>query len=71
MIRLTPRQRDVLREMLLGCCRTAIGARLGMAERTVNNHQTEILRRLGLNSQAQLMARYMTPTDEARRMIDG
>lgn len=68
---LSPRQRDMLREMLAGCCREAIAARCGIGVATVTYHQNELFKRLGVHSQAQLMARFMAPTDEARRMIDG
>ena len=70
-MRLTRQQRAVLREMLAGCCRAAIAARLGIAEGTVHFHQMEIYRRLGINSHAGVMAALMTPKPEARALMEG
>jgi DNA-binding NarL/FixJ family response regulator len=68
---LSPRQRDVMRELLNGCCIEAVAARLGIAEGTAKFHRHELYTRLGVNSQAALMSRYMAVTDEGRRLIDG
>ena len=68
---LSPRQRDVMRELLNGCCIEAVAARLGIAEGTAKFHRHELYTRLGVNSQAALMARYMRPTAEAKQLIDG
>ena len=68
---LTQQQRAVLREMLAGCCRTAIAARLGIAESTVKLHQIEIYKRLGTHSHAGVMAKLMEPKPEARALMEG
>jgi DNA-binding NarL/FixJ family response regulator len=60
-----------MRELLNGCRIEAVAARLGIAEGTAKFHRHELYLRLGVSSQAQLMGRYMTVTDEGRRLIDG
>ena len=69
MNRLTPRQRDVLRELLAGCCIEAVAARMGVAVGTAKYHRNELYSRIGVNSHPQLMAKLMAPTDEARRLM--
>jgi DNA-binding NarL/FixJ family response regulator len=56
---LTPRERDVLRELGRGATNRAIGDRLGLTEGTVRNYVTRILAQLALSSrtQAALFAR--------------
>jgi DNA-binding CsgD family transcriptional regulator len=66
---LSPRQREVLRELLSGCCYDAVAARLGIATGTLKDHQHILYERLGVQSRAELQARLTTPTDEARRLI--
>lgn len=44
---LTPRQREVLREMMLGYRNKQIAARLGLSEKTVKMHRSSMLGRLG------------------------
>lgn len=67
---LTKRQCDLLRELLAGCCLESAAARLGIAVATAKFHRTRLYERIGVNSHAQLMARLMTPTEEARRLIE-
>ncbi len=56
---LTPRERDVLRELGTGATNRAIAERLGLTEGTVRNYLTRIFSQLGLTSrtQAALFAR--------------
>jgi DNA-binding NarL/FixJ family response regulator len=56
---LTPRERDVLRELGTGATNRAIAERLGLTEGTVRNYVTRILSQLALSSrtQAALFAR--------------
>jgi DNA-binding NarL/FixJ family response regulator len=56
---LTPRERDVLRELGTGSTNRRIAERLGLTEGTVRNYVTRILSQLGLTSrtQAALFAR--------------
>lgn len=67
---LTRRQRDVLRELLAGCCIESAAARIGISVGTAKFHRTRLYERVGVNSHAQLMARLMTPTEEARKLIE-
>jgi DNA-binding NarL/FixJ family response regulator len=59
LIGLTPRERDVLRELGTGTTNRGIAERLGLTEGTVRNYVTRILSQLGLTSrtQAALFAR--------------
>ncbi len=66
---LTIRQRDVLREILRGQCNKEIARNLGLCLGTVKYHCNQIHSRLGVRSREQLITRYMTPTEEARRLI--
>ena len=52
---LTERQRDVLRLLAAGHSTAEIGARLGIAAKTVEFHRHAIRRELGLSSQASLV----------------
>jgi DNA-binding NarL/FixJ family response regulator len=56
---LTPRERDVLRELGTGATNRTIAVRLGLTEGTVRNYVTRILSQLALTSrtQAALFAR--------------
>lgn len=56
--RLTERQRQVLELLVQGRPNKEVAAILGCAERTVEVHVTEILRRSGCTSRAQLIATY-------------
>lgn len=68
-MKLSRRQRQVLRELLAGCCYESIGARLGITPGTARLHCVAVYQRFSVNSRAQLMAKCMQPTDEARRLI--
>ena len=59
LIGLTPRERDVLRELGMGATNRGIAEKLGLTEGTVRNYVTRILSELGLTSrtQAALFAR--------------
>ena len=46
---LTPRQRDVLREMVSGKGTKAIGRALGISTKTVETHRQHLMDRLGLD----------------------
>jgi DNA-binding NarL/FixJ family response regulator len=53
--RLTPRQRDVLRLVALGCTMKEIAARLSLSPRTVETHKYEMMRALELTTTAELI----------------
>jgi DNA-binding NarL/FixJ family response regulator len=53
---LTPRERDVLIAMVEGLSARAIGERLGVATKTVENHKIRIFDKLGVNTQAQAVS---------------
>ncbi len=50
---LTPRERDVLRELGTGASNRAVGERLGLTEGTVRNYVTRILSQLALKSRTE------------------
>lgn len=52
--RLTPREREVLEQVVSGRMNKQIAARLGINERTVKLHRTSITTKLGVHSVAQL-----------------
>lgn len=52
-IPLTPRERDVLRLLALGCDNNAIAERLVISKRTVQNHVSAIYGKLNLTSRAE------------------
>jgi DNA-binding NarL/FixJ family response regulator len=54
--RLTPRRAEVLRCLLEGDANKTIGDKLGIAERTVEVHVTELLRNTRTESRARLVA---------------
>lgn len=58
---LTPRQREVLELLAEGCVNKEIETRLGLAERTVRAHLTEIFKALGVANRARAVM-------EARRL---
>ena len=51
---LTPRQREVVRLVSLGCRQIEIAAILGLAPSTVENHRTLAMKRLGVSRVALL-----------------
>jgi DNA-binding NarL/FixJ family response regulator len=55
-VRLTEREREILVLVADGMANKAIGARLGITERTVKYHVAEILGRLGADNRAQAVA---------------
>jgi two-component system, NarL family, response regulator LiaR len=55
-IRLTPREREILRLVADGLSNKAIATRLGISERTAKYHVGEILGRLGAENRAQAVA---------------
>lgn len=57
---LTPRHRDVLSQLARGRPNKLISAELGCAEATVELHVTAILRRVGVQSRAELIAKFWT-----------
>ncbi len=57
---LSDRQFAVLQEIIAGCGNKEIGFRLGCAESTVELHVTALLRKVGVQSRAQLTAKYWT-----------
>jgi DNA-binding CsgD family transcriptional regulator len=60
--KLTPRQTDVLRLVARGDSNKDIAAALGCAENTIELHVTALLRRAGVSSRTQLVARFWTET---------
>ena len=54
MAKLTPREREVLGEVILGRMNKQIAAKLGISERTVKMHRTSITTKIGVHSAAQL-----------------
>jgi two-component system response regulator NreC len=65
---LTPRQREVLQLAAEGKTSVEIAARLNISPRTVENHRTALMQRLGLRNQTELirhaMRRGLIPLDE-------
>lgn len=55
LARLTGQQMAVLREILNGHSNKQIAFRVGLSQRTVENHRAEIMRRLEVKSMAALM----------------
>jgi len=54
---LTPRERDVLRSMVLGLSNREIAADLGIAYTTVRSHAQRVIEKLGARSRLQAVAR--------------
>ncbi|MEJ8570999.1 response regulator transcription factor [Microbaculum marinum] len=52
---LTPRERDVLREIALGATNKEAGRRLGISPRTIEVHRARIMEKLGARNTADLM----------------
>lgn len=58
---LTPRQAQVLKEILEGRANKEIAAALGIREKTVELHVTALLRKVGVESRSELLAAFWTP----------
>jgi DNA-binding NarL/FixJ family response regulator len=54
---LTAREREVLELLAAGLSTTAVGARLGLATKTVNNHASTIFAKLGVSGRAEALQR--------------
>jgi DNA-binding NarL/FixJ family response regulator len=52
--RLTPRQREILRELKTGASNRQIAARLVISEQTVKNHVSRVLKKLNIKSRHEL-----------------
>lgn len=68
---ITPKQRELLPHLLDGLCTKQCAERMGIAEGTVKIHRADLYRRLGVKTHEQLMAKLMTPTREAVRLMEG
>jgi DNA-binding NarL/FixJ family response regulator len=60
--KLTRRQAEVMRLIARGDANKEIAANLGCAENTVELHVTALLRRVGVSSRTQLVARFWSET---------
>ncbi len=56
--RLTPRELDVLEAIADGLANREIGERLGIAEKTVKTHATQVFAKLGVDGRTQAALRY-------------
>jgi DNA-binding NarL/FixJ family response regulator len=54
---LTQREREVLELLAAGLTTTAVGARLGLAPKTVTNHASAVFAKLGVSGRAEAVAR--------------
>lgn len=54
--RLTPRELEVLEELITGATNKEISRRLGMAPKTVMHHSVAIYRKLGVHGRAEATA---------------
>jgi FixJ family two-component response regulator len=52
--RLTPREREVACLVGEGCSSKAIAARMGLSKRTVDNHRTRVIEKLGVENSVQV-----------------
>lgn len=53
---LSPRERQILHLIAEGCSNAAIGERLSISPKTVDNHRTRLMAKLGAHSVAQLLS---------------
>jgi DNA-binding NarL/FixJ family response regulator len=58
---LSPRQRATLRGLLAGLSEKEVAHRLGISRHTLHEHVCAIYERLGVDSRAQLLARFIPP----------
>jgi two-component system, LuxR family, response regulator FixJ len=58
---LTPKEQEVLQEVLEGLASKDIAAKLGLSARTVENHRARIMEKLRVNSAMELMRDFMSP----------
>ncbi|MGH7010303.1 MAG: response regulator [Opitutaceae bacterium] len=70
LVRLTSRDKDVLRAMAEGCASKEIAFRLGLSPFTVVNHRTRLSRKLGIRGLAQL-TRYAVSLGLVSDRIEG
>jgi len=56
---LTPRQREVLQLVAEGNTNAEIASRLNISQRTVENHRAELMQKLGLRNQTELIRHAM------------
>lgn len=71
MIRLTPRQKDVLQWILKGCTNHAIATALGISAETVKLHVSAIFRAYGVHSRTQLVLLCSRSPQAANALDDG
>jgi DNA-binding CsgD family transcriptional regulator len=64
---LTPRERDVLRELLTGTSEKVGADRVGLTRATFHQHVVSIYRKLEVSSRAELMARFLGEPASPRR----
>lgn len=69
MTPLSPRQRELFALLLQGECEKRICKRMRIALPTLKSHRALMFAKVGVTSKSELMARFMQPTDEARRMM--
>lgn len=53
---LTARERQILSLVASGCSNKEIGVRLGVSHKTVDNHRTNLMKKLGVHSVAELLS---------------
>ncbi|MHB0955321.1 MAG: response regulator transcription factor [Pirellulaceae bacterium] len=67
---LTPRELEVMREVLTGSLNKQIAARLGIAEKTVKLHRSRVMEKIGVTSVAELVrfagAAGVSPMEQTR-----
>jgi DNA-binding CsgD family transcriptional regulator len=56
---LSPRQREIMRCVMAGRCDKETSARLGISKGTLKNHLARIFLKLGANSRAHAVAKFL------------